>query len=239
MKGFLKSFFKREEKFIFFAHRGAPGLAPENTLNSFAQAKARGMKYFETDLHLTRDGVPVLIHDADTLRVSGHEFIIAQTDYKDLQTVDIQGQKIPSLEQLLDMLGAEDFLNIEIKTDAYPYAGIENKVLALLKAKNRVKNTLISSFNFETLRKTRRLDKEIKIGALQKEFSVTDAREVAAYSIHLSKNYVTRGHVEQAHKNNFKVYVYTVNTKEDLRRIKQLGTDGVFTDDPSLAGEEV
>jgi len=105
------------------AHRGASGHAPENTLAAIHRAFELGADGVEVDLHLTRDEVPVLIHDPNTLRVSGQNYDVASTEFATLRRLDVgapfdpafKGEKIPTLDEVVNLIPPRRYLFIEIK----------------------------------------------------------------------------------------------------------------------------
>lgn len=210
---------------IIFAHRGASAYAPENTLEAFEKALSMGAFFYETDVQLTKDGVLVLCHDTSTSQGK----VIKKETFKALT--------LPSLKELLDFLPPTARLNIEIKNDEADYPGIEEKIIALLNdygadLKDRI---LISSFNYSSLKKIRALDKEIKIGVLTKSFDIKQALDIKAYSLNIGRQRVTAEIVETCHKNNIKVFVYTVNESSVKRALQNIGVDGIFSDYPDIA----
>jgi len=145
-------------------------------------------------------------------------------------------KKYDTLEELLNILKPDTKLNIEIKNDESRYPGIEQKVMDLLNTRGTAlkERVLISSFDYPTLRRIRTLDKTIKIGVLTRNFNIKEALDIGAYSVNISIKRVTKEIVETCHKNNLKVYVYTVNTAEDARAMANIGVDAIFSDYPEI-----
>jgi glycerophosphoryl diester phosphodiesterase len=206
------------------AHRGAAAFKPENSLEAFREAIRLGSNFFETDAHLTRDGALVLWHDYDF-------------EGRAIKTGFLRDFPLTTLKELLDILPPAANLNIEIKNDGNIYEGIERAVLGLLQTypprlKERI---LISSFDYPTLQRVRALDADIKIGVLTRAFDVGAALALGAYSVHISLKRVNDAIVETCHKNNLKVFVYTVNTAAEAAAMAGLGVDAVFSDYPDLS----
>lgn len=197
------------------AHRGAKAYQPENTIKAFLTALDMGSDFFETDVQLNKAGVLVLAHD----------YLIAGDK-----------KKYDTLEQLLDILKPDTKLNIEIKNDEGRYRGIEQKVMDLLNARGAAlkERILISSFDYPTLQRIRALDKTIKIGVLTRSFNLKEALDIGAYSVNISIKIITKEIVDTCHKNNLKVYVYTVNAAADARAMESLGVDAIFSDYPEI-----
>ncbi|WP_424244979.1 glycerophosphoryl diester phosphodiesterase [Elusimicrobium posterum] len=229
---------------IFIAHRGAPLYEAENTLKSFIFARKSGMRYFETDVHLTKDGVLVVHHDEDLKRTANVNVDIKDSYYKDLIKYNIAAHKndsavIPTLDELIDILDADAVLNIELKTDVYEYEGIEKKVLENVYKRKIENRVIISSFNPRTLIRVRELDAKIKIGYLTRKISLEDINKIKPVNLHISHKRLNEDIVKTARGLGLNIWVYTVNTKEDLQRVQKLGADAVFTDDPFLSSQPV
>jgi len=209
---------------IAIAHRGASALKTENTFEAFALAIKMGSKWFETDVQRTQDGVLVLYHD---FSLRGRA--IPETVYP--------GSGLTRLDELLDILPHDGILNIEIKEEPpYLYPGIAAQILALLDTyelgiRGRI---LISSFHYPVLQEVRALDKDIKIGVLTRKFDLSQVLAVNAYSVNINKNRVTADIVKACHENGLKVLVYTVNDKEEAKRMEAMGVDGIFSDFPDI-----
>jgi glycerophosphoryl diester phosphodiesterase len=206
------------------AHRGAAAYKSENSLEAFREAIRRGGSFFETDVHMTRDGALALWHDYDF-------------EGRAIKNGFMRDFPLATLNELLDMLPPAANLNIEIKNDGNIYDGIERAVLGLLRAypprlKERI---LISSFDYSALRRVRALDADIKIGVLTRAFDLGAALALGAFSVNISLKRVNAGIVETCHKNNLKVFVYTVNTAAEAAAMAGLGVDAVFSDYPDLS----
>lgn len=204
---------------IYFAHRGAPKYEAQNTIKSFQYARAAGRTYYETDVHKSADGQLVISHDP---AVKGSRIVDTSNDIL----------RLPLLKDFVDFIKPGETLNIELKTDDNPYLGIEEEVLSLIKGKES--QIIISSFNYASLQKVRALNHDVKIAMLCYEFSLEKARALNAISININHNSLTKQMCAAAHSAGLKIFVFTVNTMQDLERAAALGADGVFTDDPYL-----
>lgn len=162
-----------------FAHRGSKGTHPENTIPAFLEAVRVGADGIELDVQLSKDGVPVVIHDDTVNRTTNGSGLVRELTLKELKKLDAhQGYrkhlaalfkktKIPTLQEALQTLNKYPLiLNIELKTDVYDYPGIEAKVLELCQKNAGSLSFLFCSFNIETLRRLRELDSEIKLSAI-------------------------------------------------------------------------
>jgi glycerophosphoryl diester phosphodiesterase len=219
---------------ICIAHRGAKGYAPENTLGSLAKAMEMGAGWVEVDVYYV-DHHLVVIHDETLERTTNGKGFLRDKSFAYLRGLDAgDGEKIPTLEEVLDLVWEKAGINIELKG-----TGTARPVMELLRNKITpgwgIENFLVSSFNNQFLYEIRKLDEVIRIGLLldgiPENFKKT-AEELRAYSINQRISFVNRDFVMDAHSHGFRVFVYTVNTPRDIKRMKKLGVDGVFTDYP-------
>ena len=231
---------------INFAHRGASGDYPENTLLAFREAIKVGATGFELDVHKTKDNKIVVIHDEDIERTFLGKGLIKDLTLEELQKFrcrkvlfrNLTNCYIPTLEEVLEIVKSNDVtLNIELKTDEIHYIDIEKDVIDLVK-KYEVKNKIIiSSFNPESIKICKDIDSEIKTGFLYYKPVVNiieKAKRLKANAIHPSLELVSEKLIQKAHENNLEVNIYTVNSPRDMRRLINMKADGIFTDYPGL-----
>lgn len=232
---------------LLIAHRGASGYAPENTISSFNKAVEMGSKAIEFDVQMTKDEEIVVIHDYTVNRTTGGNGYVKNSMLDDLKKLDagawfdnsFKGEKIPTLQEVLETLPEDIFLNIEIKQMAFDYRNIEKKVLSLLQKYNRVEKALISSFNHNCLKKMKKLDKDIRTALLISSnllnpCEYVEANHLDLYSINQSKAFISEELVCSAKENGYKVYCYTVNDSETARFCEAIGIDAIFTNYPDI-----
>ncbi|MBT3392437.1 MAG: glycerophosphodiester phosphodiesterase [Elusimicrobiaceae bacterium] len=210
------------------SHRGASAYSQENSLKSFAIAKSMGSTMFELDVHLTKDNKIVVHHDYNLKRLFNKNLEIINTPYKNLK------KHIPTLAQVLKLLGKHCFVCVEIKNDDERYQNIEYFVLKEIYKSDFQNNVCISGFSYKTLQNVRALDSKINIGYSTKIFDLKEAKKLKASSVHISKNRVNKKIVETAHKNKIQVFAYTVNDEKIFDKMKKLHIDAVFSDKPEL-----
>lgn len=219
---------------LCIGHRGAMGHAPENTLASIGKALELGVPCVEVDVYNV-DGHLVVFHDDRLERTTGVEGYLEEQTFEYLRTLDDgDGQSIPTLEEVCDAIEAKACLNIELKG-----VGTAQPVVELISRyveKGWHKGTfLVSSFNHRELQEVKRLDAQIKLGALIRGLPVDDAKfaqALGAFSVNPALDFVDQRFVDDAHERNLKVYVYTVNHPDDIRKMHRLGVDGVFSSYP-------
>lgn len=236
---------------INYAHRGASGDYPENTLLAFEEAIKLGARGIEFDVHKTKDQQLVIIHDEDIERT-----FKGKGQIKDLTLAQLRAYKcrkflfkydnrclIPTLEDVLKLAVHTDILlNIELKTDVIHYEGIEADVHDLVKKYCLQRRVLISSFNVASLQRFQALDATIKTGYLYKKPRpdvIEYAKSLNVSAIHPSIAYLKPELVKQAQEQGLAVNVYTANSPKQMRKLIGMNVDGIFTDYPALFNEIV
>lgn len=222
--------------FLKIGHRGASGYEPENTLRSFKRAIELGADMIELDVHVCKSGELVVIHNEKADKTTDGVGYIANKTFKELRKLDAgKGEKIPTLSEVLNLVNKKVKVNIELKgkNTARPvFELIENYI----KEKDwSYEDFLVSSFNQHELLEFNKLNSKIKIGVLNIGILIDFAKfaeKVNAYSINPSMDFIDQDLVDDAHKRNMKVFVWTVNDQDDIQKIKALGVDGIFSDYP-------
>lgn len=224
--------------FFIWAHRGASGRAPENTLAAFQAALADGTDGIELDIHLSRDGVPVVIHDETLDRTSTGHGPVASQNLAALRRLDagswfdpgFAGERLPTLAEVLDW--AEDRLriNIEIKT---PAAG--RAVLELL-SNFPAARVLVSSFDHRLLAYLRRRDARLPLGFLNDSRfwhrALKRAVAAGAESFHPRRDRLSRHLLATCREQGLKVFPWTVDSLDEALVLRERGVSGLFTNHP-------
>jgi glycerophosphoryl diester phosphodiesterase len=214
---------------IIFGHRGAPGYPRqgENTIGSFKKALAQAATGLEFDVRRCGDGQLVVIHDETVDRTTNGKGYVRSLSYEELRQFDAGfGEPIPRLSDVLDQFGSQCLLNIELKD-----ADIASDVRSLVLERRLERHVIVSSFDWDELRP---LTPEIPIGLLSSKLEklLTAAEGLGASAIHPRQDIVTLTLVNVAHEAKLGVHAWTVNDPARLRRLRELGVDGVFTDFP-------
>ena len=230
-----------------WAHRGASALYPENTLLAFQKAVELGVDGIELDVHLTRDGVPVVAHDERIDRVANGSGLIAAMTYGELARLNfgvafpaLPPQPIPTLDQVLALLSpGATLLNIELKTDQMDYPGLEGKTLKALEHFGMVSRTVLSSFNPATLRRLQRLAPQLQTALLYKRplrRPWVMAQQLGAAALHPYYRFLfIPGLVRRCRQHGIALRPWTVNEPRALRRLLSMGVEGIITDRPDRA----
>jgi glycerophosphoryl diester phosphodiesterase len=213
-------------------HRGAKAYAPENTLKSFKKALEIGIDAVELDVRKTKDNQLVVIHDADIKRTTNGEGFVSAFTLKEIQGFDAgSGEKIPTLEEVLDFLDKKVKVFVELKE-----IGIEEQVLAIVKEKGLEKNVVITSFIEEALKKVRELNGDVETGIIYANYKnpIKAALELKANYLLPLYRFTHTANVEKAHQNGLKVVVWTINKPEEVKEYAKKGVDGIASDNPDI-----
>ncbi|MEV1054239.1 glycerophosphodiester phosphodiesterase family protein [Streptomyces sp. NPDC049887] len=217
--------------FLTIGHRGVMGVEPENTLRSFVRAERAGMDAIELDLHLSKDGALVVMHDADVDRTTDGTGPIAEKTLAELRELDAgQGERIPVLEEVLDAVSAP--LQVEIKDAAAA------RVLADVMIKRDLAERIeVTSFQDDAVREIAALVPGVRTALVASRWGsdiVERAQAVGAPTLALNIRRLTLETVEHAHDEGLRVIGWVVNTQDHLRLVRALELDGATTDFPEI-----
>ena len=222
---------------LVYGHRGFSGEYPENTMLAFRKAQEVGAEGIEYDVQLTKDGVPVVMHDENTLRTTGEDNLIRNLTCEEFLKLDagyVKEGKFgfvppPTLRELLVFCKETGLRsNIELKTGIYEYEGIEKKVLELLDEFGLRETTLISSFNHYSVMRFRALAPDVRVGLLDESWLVNAGeyvKMVGADDMNPCVHFVTKRNVQELKEHGCGINVWTVNSDADMKRMLELGID--------------
>jgi glycerophosphoryl diester phosphodiesterase len=231
-----------------YAHRGASGFYPENTMVAFDQALEAKSDGIELDIQLSKDGHVVIIHDERVDRTTDGSGRVCDYTLAELKRFNAaktwkdgsEFHPIPSFDEYCAWVRTTNLVtNIEIKSSVIYYPQLEKKMLDLIKAHKIEDRVLISSFNHLSLVETKRLSPSLPCGALVPESGLVNA----GYAIkHFGFEYyhpayvsIDQTKVAECHEHGIAVNVWTVNTMEALENCHRWGCDGIFTNYPHVA----
>jgi glycerophosphoryl diester phosphodiesterase len=220
------------------AHRGSSGERPENTMAAYRLAVAQRADMIEIDLHRTRDGAIPITHDASLAHLGGRGEI-ADAALAEVRALDAGGgERVPLLHEVLDELGAQIPFNLELKVGTRSaYAGLEAATLAEVEGRGLLPQTLFSSFYDPVLAKLRAESSGARIALLISRKSAADwskrARALRAEALNPELALATPELVRMAHAEGLAVYVFTVDPEHEMRRMRDYGVDGLFTNHPA------
>ncbi len=224
-------------------HRGARGLEPENTMRSFRKALELGVDYIECDVHMTKDGRIVLMHDHTVDRTTNSSGRVNNFTFDEIRSLDAgKGERIPTLQELLDLVrtpfaqaffkGLRVKLHIELKDEA-----ATEPTVRLVEKNGMEGEVFLTSGNTETLRQVRRLNPSISTehifgeppdDAIERALSV-GAKRVSCHISHLTGEFVRK-----AHENGIQVIAWTPNTVEEAKKAIECSVDLICTDRPDI-----
>lgn len=210
-------------KTLIFAHRGASKLAPENTMPAFEIAAESGADGIETDVQLTKDQVPVLIHDENLRRTTNGTGFVQDYTYAQLRLLDAGSWFSPeysdtyivSLEEFLRWFHDKPmFLNIELKTNVIPYKNIEQIVYDTLKRHQVLERTVFSSFNPDSLVRLKEINPSVPTAFLTST-KMRDlcqyAKSIGADALHVKHRLLDKKLAKKCRKEGLDLRIYTVN----------------------------
>jgi len=243
----------RDSHFQIIAHRGASGLAPENTLAAIREALRLRVDGIEIDVHLSRDGDVMVIHDPTVDRTTNGSGRINEMTANKLQQLDagswfasrFAGERIPLLREVLEMIDGKCRLLIEIKKEGRDNAGIEKRVLDLLQSPGSREWCVVQSFNDSVLQQLEKLDPLVetyklmvgKVPWLPFYFDQTMRfGSLANYrhqrAINPFQRFASRHLINALHRRGFTTFVWTVDDPGVAQRVKDRGADGIITNHP-------
>ncbi|MET8079498.1 glycerophosphodiester phosphodiesterase family protein [Streptomyces sp. NPDC005303] len=217
--------------FLTIGHRGVMGTEPENTLRSFVAAQLAGLDVIELDLHLSKDGALVVMHDTDVDRTTDGTGPIAEKTLTELRALDAgRGERVPVFEEVLDAVRSP--IQAEIKDIAAARALAEVMV-----RRDLVSRVEVSSFHDEAIAEIGRLVPGVRTALIGSRFGpdiVDRAVEAGAATVCLNIRRLTLEVVEAARKADLKIIGWVVNTQDHLRLVRALELDGATTDYPEI-----
>ncbi len=228
---------------LLFGHRGAKGLAPENTLPAFLLAKEIGVDGVELDVHLSKDNEVIVMHDDAVNRTTNGRGRVRDMTLNEIKALDAgswfaqkwKGTKVPTLEEVLDALGNKMLYKIEIKHSSKVYPSIEEKVLNIIAKKGLKNKAQIISFDFDSLKTVKQLDSKAQVGIIiegKPEWFFDIARKLDAEFIHGFFGLVDEDDVAACRKAGIKLGVWTVNELSDIERYCKMAIDDITSDYP-------
>ena len=230
-----------QHEILITAHRGASGVAPENTMSAYLLAMEMNAEYAELDVQETADDVLVLFHDKNYIRTAGDSSNVWDMPYDSIVGFDVgswkreayAGEPIPLFADIIDSVNGRMKLNVEIKMNGHQ-DGLTEHVLEVLQEKNFADQCIITSFNLDAVDKIRALDPSFTVGYIFSKMPKDRDVFVADVDLLSVKNkLVTKEFVEKAHAAGKKVHVWgKVDEPEEMERLYKLKIDSPITNHP-------
>ena len=223
------------------AHRGGAAVAPENTMAAFKRGIADGADWLELDVQENADGVVVVGHDRDYMRVADTDLEVWKAKEIDLADLDVgsffspefSDQRVPTLREVLERAKTKSGVFIELKYYGHD-RGLEAKVVDLVEATGMESNIVIMSLEYDGIRKTAALRPAWTYGLLN-AVSIGDLTRLDVNFLALTVDSATFSTIRRAHKRGIKVYVWTVDDPVQMSVMMSRGVDGIITDQVARA----
>ena len=221
---------------LLIGHRGARGLAPENTLKALEAGIAAGCPWLEFDVQLHPSGELFLLHDLTLQRTTSGQGLAADCTWPALRALDAgQGEQLPTLDEALDCIGQRAKVNIEVKTWGGTAAAVAECLRSRLAKGWRAEQFMVSSFHLPELQAFKQALPTVPVAVLLCGVPLdwaACASTLGAVALNQSAEFVDAQLVADAKARGLQVNVYTVNDADEYLRLAALGVDGVFTDVP-------
>lgn len=226
---------------LAIAHRGASGIAPENTKIAFVMALDLGARAIEFDVQLTRDNVAIVFHDETLERTTNGSGSVADTDFARIGRLDAgswfsqkyRRVEVPTLEEVLLSIGKRALLNVELKPDTRRERLVRHVVTAVARF-DLFESVVFSSFDPESIRMLRDLVPGARLGVLctpdDREAAFELAADVRAENLHPARTMVDDAFMRTAREAGYNVWAWTANTPGDIEHLVRAGVDGIFSD---------
>lgn len=231
-----------------FAHRGFSGEYPENTMLAFRKAIETGADGIELDVHFSKDGELVVIHDENIDRTCNGKGLVCNYTLAELKSFDASAgfagkfgfNEIPTLREYFELVKPIDGLitNIELKTGVLEYPGIEKAVNDMIIEFDLEDRIIISSFNHLSVKRFKEINPKIKCGFLESSCIINFGSYTKANNaecVHPFHRTLTEDYIKEIKANSIEINTWTVNTEEDIKRLYALGVDSIIGNFPDRA----
>ena len=233
---------------LVWAHRGASGIVPENTLQAFAKAVELGADGVELDIQMSADGEIVVIHDEMVDRTSDGKGWVKDFTLEQLRQLDVSyGHKelghvcIPTMREVFELLKPTELtINIELKTGILDYPGMEEKILIMTREYAFEDRVIYSSFNHYSVLRMKAIDPSIKCGMLEESWLINAGAYVASTGVECFRPFfknMTPENVAEVKSHGLEINTWTVNEEEDIREMFRVGVDSVIGNYPDLVNK--
>ncbi|ANU26146.1 glycerophosphodiester phosphodiesterase [Planococcus versutus] len=249
-------------RFLNIAHRGASGHAPENTLVAYKMGREMHGDSIEIDLQMTKDGILIAMHDERVDRTTNGTGYIKDMTITEIKALDAgswfnkahpkkakpsyEGLCVPTFEEVLEVFGEDSRYYIETKApDVYP--GMEKELVRILKKYNLpinqeyASNVIIQSFSEDSLQIVKKLNPIIPLIQLisypiQATVSKAELAHIKSYAVGVGMNYkrIDQAYIRKVQEQELLIHPYTVNKREDMKRMIDWGVTGLFTNYPDV-----
>ena len=232
---------------LIYGHRGAKGEAPENTLAGFSHAYRHGIRHFEMDVLLSRDGAPMIIHDLSLLRTTGHNRPVATVSAAEMGAMDARHNTsrwhhptgVPTLEDVVAACPDFEHLQLEVKSDDRRRLNpLCNRLVEWIQKENLYRCITLTSSNAWFLKAARRLDRRVSLGYVAERrypAPIRQALRLDCKYLCCNSHLCQPGLIRKAHNHDLHVSTWTVNQIHHMLVLEHAGADSIITDFPTSA----
>jgi glycerophosphoryl diester phosphodiesterase len=231
---------------LVFGHRGAKAYAPMNTIPAFELAVAQGADGIELDVHRSKDGHAVIVHDFTVDATSDGSGRVTEMTLAQLKALDagswfdekFRGVRIPTLDEVFEAVGSRALVNVEIKSDSAETDGVEEVVADVIQRHEMASRVIVSSFNPLTLQRFRAILPDVPVGFLYAPNMPVDTIGLMQQlglpheAKHPRHEMVDADYMAQ--HAGYRVNAWTVNDAAEAVRLRDLGVDAIITDVPDV-----
>jgi glycerophosphoryl diester phosphodiesterase len=221
------------ELVVATGHRGAAALEPEDTLRGIRRAIEIGVDRVEVDVHSTRDGRLILIHDETVDRTTNGHGRIRDLTFQEIRSLDAgKGEVIPTLEEAISMVKGKVTLQVELKE-----IGVEERTVRAVEEAGMVDEVVFTSFRHPALKTVKELNPSIRTGVLYYCLPIDPCRlalDAEAEAIHPNVCFVNEEMIRRAHALGIDVYAWNTDDEDEMRRLIRMGVDGLGSNRPDL-----
>ncbi len=231
---------------VCIAHRGVKELYPENTIVSFQAALDSETQMIELDVALSSDRQLMVIHDETLDRTTNGTGKVSLKSLTELKQLDagswfdrrFKDERIPTLNEVIDLVGTSAVLNIEIKKEYFeegnPGDAIESQVLQVVEKNNLLNSIIVSSFEIRYLQRLRKLSSTVPLAFISLEpadqLTIDACKQMNLFSWNGWHETLTQDQVDSIHRANLKVFSFTIQKQEEFDKVMRFGVDGIFAD---------
>lgn len=233
---------------LIIAHRGFSSAFPENTMKAFKEAERAGANGLELDVQMSKDGELVVIHDENLDRTTGGKGYVRDLTAAELRKLDarykfkhtlVKKEPIPFLKDVLEWVSGTSLIcNIELKNGTFPYPGMEDKVITLIRELGLEKRIILSSFNHYSVVHVNRYAPDIETAPILAEgifMPWVYAQSILAEGFHPHYRFARNDIIQNSLEQNIAVRAYTVNKESEIQRLIKANCSAIITDDPAKA----
>jgi glycerophosphoryl diester phosphodiesterase len=231
---------------LVFGHRGAKAYAPMNTIPAFKLAYEQGAVGIELDVHRSKDGYPVIVHDFTIDETTNGEGEVTKKTLAELKTLDagswfsdeFVGVRVPTLDEVFEAVGDKLLINVEIKFMGQETDGVEQVVADCIRQHHMAQRVIVSSFNPYTLKNFHAIMPEVMIGFLYSAGMEIDTESlmenIPHEARHPHESMIDEAYMDWAKSHNYYVNTWTVNDPVRAKELQSLGVNCLITDAPDV-----